>query len=149
MVKHLALIALLGLSACATSEAPSDRGLSDRIAAEVERGERATVDLAALAPFEWTRLYVFPPYTTEETAENALGFPWPYAWSAVEHDDTRTFLVLVNGEEVVAAFDHSRGHGDFAGLSRTSYSPDSARFVVRKQGLLAGGDPHYVLRPAP
>lgn len=149
MGKPLILAALLGLVACADNEPPGDRGIPDRIAAEVSRGTGAVVDLAVLAPFEWTRFCAFGPYTTQEAAEDELGFRWPYTWGNIEHLDDRSYLVFVNGDSVVAAFDYPRGRGDFHWLDSACYERATARFVIVEQGLMTDGAPHLVLRPEP
>ena len=107
------------------------------------------MDLDALASFEWTRFCAFGPYTTEDVAEDELGFRWPYAWSRVEDLDDRNYLVFVNGDEVVAAFDHARNLGDFAGLDPACHARDDARFVVRERGQFGSGAPYYVMHAAP
>ena len=151
-MRTVILFVLLCLSACATDSAPEalpdGDGLSDRIAARVEDG--AEIDLAALAPFEWTRFCAFQPYTTRERAEEALGFSWPSTWdTSIGHDEVANLLVFVNGNAIVAAFDHTRGRGDFAGLDQVCFERADARFVVSTQGRLASGDPHLVLRSVP
>lgn len=151
-MRTVTFLVLFGLSACATDpppEAPWDGdGLSDQIAVRVEEG--ATLDLAALAPFEWMRFCAFHPYTTAERAQKALGFQWPYAWdTSVDHDEVANFLVFVNGNTVVAAFDHTRDRGDFAGLDAECFKRTDARFVVSAQGRLVSGNPHFILRTVP
>jgi len=127
-------------------EPPGDHGLSARIAAEVQRGSGTVVDLHALAPFRWSRFYVFGPYRTQKDAERVLGKPWPYEWGAIEYEDDRSFLVFTDSGHVVAAFDQVNDGGNLMGLFREAgYSPDSARFVVRERERLAGGAPNYEL----
>lgn len=142
---------VVGLAAC-RGAAPGDRGLSDRLAEAAREG--AVVDLAALAPFAWTRACAFAPYTTQAAAETALRFAWPYPWGDIETLDDRAFVVLVDdaqegGGRVVAAFDHPRDRGDLAGQEPACVERDRARFVVVRDGDLADGAPHLVLRPAP
>ena len=143
------VLVLLGLSACtpdaARSGPPDGGGLSDRIAAHVEAGDGAIVDLAALEPSAWTQFCAFPPYTTRTAAEEALGFRWTYQWSGIEHADDRTYLVLVDDGVVVSAFDHPRDRGDFAGSGPACTDRADARFVVRTEGQLGSGEPHHVL----
>ena len=140
------LFLLVGLSACGIVKAPEAPGLSERIAERVAEGDGAVVDLATLAPFGWTRFCAFRPYTTEDVAAEALGFRWPFQWSAVEYMDDRSFLVFLRGGQVVAAFDHTLDRGDFARLGTTCVPRANARFVVSRQGKLTNGQPHYVLR---
>lgn len=94
------------------------------------------LDLDSLASFEWTRFCAFPPYTSQDWAEDSLGFAWRYRWSNVQHLDGITYLVFVDEDAVVAAFDHARGLGDFSYLDRRCYGRQLARFNVREEGLL-------------
>ena len=156
MRPFLVLAALVCLSACRADapggRPPGDGGLSDRIASAVREG--ALVDLEALAPSAWTRVCAFSPYTTQAMAEQVLGFAWPYAWGNIEHLDDFSFVVLVDdrradGEQVVAALEQPRNRGDFAGLDSPCVPRDRARFTVRRDGDLASGAAHLVLRPSP
>ena len=140
---------LFSLGACSLRQAPDGGTLSDQIGEQLKQGDGTTVDLAALAPFAWTRFCAFEPYTTEERAEEALGFNWRYRWSAVEDLDDRNYLVFLDGSEVVAAFDHTLDLGNFAELDSVCYARDEARFTVSEQGRLVGGAPHYVLQAVP
>lgn len=97
------------------------------------------VDFAALAPFEWTRLEVFEPYTTKEIAERRLGFSWPYKWSAVEVLDDRQFLVFLDSTRIVTAFEVRASLAHLVAPAG-SFTPQSARFVIE------GADGAFVLR---
>ena len=67
MLRSLSVfVSLCLLGACVSHAPPGDQGLSDRIAELVQQAPDTTLNLAALAPFHWTRLYIFEPYTTEE-----------------------------------------------------------------------------------
>lgn len=145
-----ALSLLLGVSACVWSPPRDAHRTSEKIAEQVARGDGTTIDLAETAPFEWTRFCAFPPYTTEAVAERTLGFPWTYRWSAVKDLDDRTFLVFVNDETVVAAFDYFSIQGDFNALSEPfCVDRAEARLVVREMGRHTDGSPYLVIGPAP
>jgi hypothetical protein len=139
-VGALLVVALVGVGYFNFRPPPGDQGLSNRIAAEARRGPGTTIDVEKLAPFHWTDLYVFPPYTSEESAERRINKTWRYRWSAVEYRDDRAFLVFLDSGRVVAAFDHFRNRGDFSyyGHSpRISHlSPSEAKFVVKPELVL-------------
>ena len=151
-MSRLILLIVVALTACSpgdSADAPGDHGVSERIAEQVRNGEGTTINLGDLTPFEWTRFYVFSPYTPKERAEGALGFRWPYTWrTSIDHDEVANFLVFVNNGNIVAAFDHSRDKGDFAYLDSVSFPPDSARFVVQQRRDSMAGTPHLVLQLA-
>jgi hypothetical protein len=149
-MQRLILIVLLTVAACGKPQAPvaplDEYDVSRAIALRVEEGEGTTIDLAALAPFDWTRFCAFHPYTTQTMAEEALGFRWPYEWSSVEHLDDRNYLVFLKDEDVVAAFDYPRGEGDFASFRATCVARQDAKFIVAQQGKSGSGKPFLVLR---
>jgi hypothetical protein len=143
---------LLGLSACGLAGPPDGGDLSERLAERVREAPFETVDFAELAPFEWTRFCAFHPYTTEEMAEEELGFDWPYMrWSGEKSNEGTNYLVFVSGETVVAAFDHPNNQGDFAGMEEPCHERDAARFTARTadhpRGHTITGNP--VLIPVP
>jgi hypothetical protein len=131
---------------CGGGNPPDGGRFSDAIAAEVRRGPGTVLDLHALAPFQWTRFFVFGPYRTKNDAERVLGRRWSYNWSAVEFYDDRSFLVFTDSGRVVAAFDQDNDRGNFMALFRSAgYAPDSARFVVRDAGRFSNGSPNLEL----
>ena len=143
------LVVLATLPACGLRQPPGDDGVADRIAAAVKHGDGAMFDMADAAPFEWDRFCAFEPYTTERAAERALGFDWRYAWSDVEVLDDRAYLVFVDGDRVVSAFDYDRGRGDFAGVDPPCVERERAQYVVVDDGTSVAGEPWLQVRRAP
>jgi len=103
---------------CDAGTPPDGQQLSAAIASEVRRGPGTVIDLRALSAFQWSRLFVFGPYSTKADAERVLGFRWPYEWSEVEFYDDRAFLVFTDSGRVVAAFDQENDRGNFMSLFR-------------------------------
>ena len=129
------------------SAACQERRVGDALAAAVQRGAGTSVQMAAVAPFPWTRLYVFPPYSAPDRITGTLGFPWVGATSAINHSDLVSLLVFVHDRRVVASVEHPRAQGDLAALYRPEgYARDSATFVVQQAGRMVGGAPHWALR---
>lgn len=139
-------VLMIILSGCSESAPVGDRSLPNRLERAIQAGEGHSVRFDSLTSFQWGQFCVFPPYTTESIAEEALGFEWEYSWSAVENLDDRVYLVFVDRGEVIAAFEYRRERGDFAFLEQQCYTPEEAHFAVRNEGVLKNGDPHYVLR---
>jgi hypothetical protein len=133
-------------AACAVRTPPGDHGLSDRIADHIHQTPDKPLDFAALAPFHWTRLFIFSPSTSEAAAERRLGFDWPYEWGAIEYQDDRALLVFVDSGRVVAAFEQPNERGNFMSAGRLDgFSRDSARFSVIRQGMLGNDTPNNVV----
>jgi len=122
-------IAVVGLSRCT---ADGDARLGARIAAEVQRGDGTELRMQDLASFEWTRLYIFRPYSMPEEIERELVFTWPEGRLVhMESRDDATLLVFVKGNEVQRHLAHKRGQGDFAELGQPGgYSRADAVFRV-------------------
>jgi hypothetical protein len=138
------IAACLG-AGCAFRDPPGDHGLSDRIADHIRRTPHKILDFETLAPFNWTRLFVFPPYTSEEFAERSLGFDWSYSWGAIEYRDDRSLLVFVDSGRVVSSFEQTNDRGNFMDAGRPEgFARDSARFAVIRQDTLMDGTPNNV-----
>lgn len=102
--------------------------------------------MAAIAPFSWTRLYIFAPYTPPDRITAILGFPSPGASGAINRSDFISLLVFVRDGRVVESIEQPRSQGDFATVHDTAgYARDSAQFVVRRAGRMVGGAPHWTL----
>lgn len=151
MPRALPIVLSAGLiGACVSHAPPGDQGLSDRVAELVQRAPDTTLDFKALAPFHWTGLYIFGPYTTEDAAERVLGFDWPYKWGAIELRDDRAFLVFVDSGRVVATLEQTYDRGNFASAARgRSYARDSATFRLSIKDTLTNGAPNVVARWQP
>jgi len=91
---------------------------------------RTVIDIKALTLFNWDRLYIFTPYTSEEEINNRLGFDWIGA-SGIEYFDTFNLLVFTDGRKVVNSIDQPRNLGDFvANKLKPYYTPQNAKFVL-------------------
>ncbi|WP_412069354.1 hypothetical protein [Rubrivirga sp. IMCC43871] len=115
---------------------PDGGGLADRIADRVQQGDGAVVDLAALAPFEWDRLYIVGPYVSQGVFEAQTGVDWPFwwRWGWIDWLDDRVLLVFADEDEAVAAVELERQDGMMTptvdGARQRSLRPQDARFIV-------------------
>ena len=89
-------------------------------------------DVRRIMPFGWEKFYVFPPYTTVEAIENALGFRWGTAKdTGISERDDITLLVFMIGRSVHEYIEQPRGEGDFSGLKAAhAYTPREAYFEL-------------------
>jgi hypothetical protein len=109
-----------------------DNLLSERFTREVATASTngTDLDLAAIAPFEWARVLVIEPGTSDAEISRALG----YEWTGVLGFETGEKLILLDGDgEVVRFFDY-RGEGRFTGLDEpiAKLARDDAVFRVRR-----------------
>jgi hypothetical protein len=89
------------------------------------------VDLAAVAPFGWDRVYVFRDVTGTDI-QKRLGFDWAGAPPVVPREGEReSLIVFVDGKRVAqsAFFSDAVGHLDCLG-AENGY-PRGTRFVIR------------------
>ena len=106
------------------------------------------MDVGTLAPGEWTRLYVFNPYTHPPEVDSLLGFHW----NEEEQEDLKmrddiNLLVFVDGKRVLKHIAFPRGRGDFCCFERNAaYTRERARFIVVQTGKSSSGRPWYRLR---
>lgn len=146
----LLLLVAVGYAYVETRSPPMGGDTAARIAAETARGEGTIIRVAALTPFSWTELYVFGPYTSEGTAEQLMGIPYRYGWSAVQSREDRHFLVFVDSSRIVAAFDHPYRAGIFnmgQKLTDVRVTAQEASFRVRRDGSFTNGAPVFRLDP--
>lgn len=99
------------------------------------------VDLSATMEFEWEAMYIFGPYTTEETINNMLGHKWQFtSQTSIAENDSITLILFAKAKKVVASMEVPRGVADFAPLSGEIYSSDNACFSVDEKGKVLSGE---------
>jgi len=140
----LVLLMLAGAGACQDLRPyPSDQGTRARLNERVTHDAADVLDFSALAPFAWSRMYVFGSYASRESAERALGFEWKYQWP-LGMQDGEALAVFVDSTRVLAAFVTMRDPVDLVPIARQEgYPRDSARFRVSRHSGTRG--PVYVL----
>lgn len=138
-VRHAGQIAALSLAAVGLSVLywwysgpPIKPEVSSRLAAAVQAGD-TLIELNEVALFDWSDVYIIPPYTTKARAEKAMGVSWPWRWSAIEFRDEFMLLVFLDSGRVVGIVEHPRNPGDFAPVAKIQrYTRSNARFAVRR-----------------
>ena len=109
-----------------------DNLLSERFTREVASASAngTDLDLAQIAPFEWARVLVIEPGTSNAEISRALG----YEWTGVLGFETGEKLILLDGDGKVVRFFDYRGEGAFAGLETpiAELARDEAVFRVRR-----------------
>lgn len=132
MIKKAIFAALLALSACAQK---SDVELSDKIADKVTAASvGSTVHMAAVVEGPWTRLCIFPPYTTPQKVEATLGFKWEEAnATGIDVQEGAVLLVVARGKSVERWVMHPRNRGDFSEIGDAQcYDREHAVFAVER-----------------
>ncbi|MGM9482203.1 hypothetical protein ACS5PN_13525 [Roseateles sp. NT4] len=121
--------ALVASALLLTACTRADPGISDRLSALVDSGA-AAIDMALLGPADWQKVCVLQPYTSNERAEQILGFKWDAASkSSIGTNDGIHLLVFVKGSDVVAYAEHPRSKGDFLKLSPHCLSRSHAHLL--------------------
>jgi hypothetical protein len=109
-----------------------DNLLSERFTREVATASAngTDLDLAQIAPFEWARVLVIEPGTSDAEISRALG----YEWTGVLGFETGEKLILLDGDGKVVRFFDYRGEGRFARLPTpvAELAREDAVFQVRR-----------------
>ena len=106
--------------------------ISEQIAVQFEASKTAPIDLSVVGPASWERVCVLSPYTTNQTAEQVLGFKWDAeSKTSIAGSDGINVLVFVQNQQVVAYTEHPRNKGDFSKLQPRCL-PRSQATVQRK-----------------
>lgn len=142
----IAAIALV-VAACLSGQPPTD--------ATGALGQGGSeIDLAASAPGDWERAYVFGQYETGDTLQNALCFPWSHAEEAAQYtkSDGVYVIVFTRGDSVVswATVNHMMGQGPAVAFDHEPpffVEHPSARF--RAEDAVAGSRLLTAERPLP
>jgi hypothetical protein len=106
--------------------------LAERITQAVVEANQVDgqLDLRGLTPFDWDRVFVYPPGTSNDTISRAVGFEFkgdlPYTVESSE------VFVFTNQGRFVRFADY-RGRGQFEGLRRPvdTFTAGEAVFEVR------------------
>ena len=88
------------------------------------------VDLGKVAPFDWDRVLIVEPGTSDEEISRKLG----YEWTGVLGFETGEKLILLDADGQVARFLDYRGEGRFTGVQTPIAELDrqDAVFTVRR-----------------
>ncbi|MBN1898038.1 MAG: hypothetical protein JW827_04610 [Spirochaetes bacterium] len=92
------------------------------------------IKFETLTDFSWDRVFIFPPYTSDEKISQALGFIWQDAKATgIHYRDDICLLVFIKGNTVIHYTEYPRGQGDFATLKRDRYKKNEAVFLVKEE----------------
>ncbi len=99
----------------------------------------ALVDLPKLAPFSWSRVYVFAGDAQPQEVNRALGFAWPEAPGGTTSPASTALLVFVHGgrtrREVVREMHYDGGDVRMDCLTGHSFGRTDAHFLVATRFL--------------
>ena len=130
-MKKSSLILLLTLMFGCSS---SNSVISEQITAQFDASKTTSIDLSVVGPASWERVCVLSPYTTDQTAEQVLGFKWDAeSKTSIAGSDGINVLVFVQNQQVVAYTEHPRNKGDFSKLQPRCL-PRSQSAVERESG---------------
>ncbi|WP_349568772.1 hypothetical protein [Azotobacter salinestris] len=103
--------------------------ISEQIASQFKASNTAPVDLSIVGPVSWERVCILSPYSTNQAAEQILGFKWDAeSKTSISVDDGINVLIFIEDQRVVGYAEHPRNMGDFSKLQ--------PRCLVRSQARL-------------
>lgn len=95
-----------------------------------------TIDLVSVLGADWDRAIVFGGYHTNQSADAILGFPFDYERAAdSDGTDTGSFVLLADGDEVVAWFNVANGAFLFDCLDGEEWRPEDGPLTVGHDGF--------------
>ena len=110
-------------------------GVSEQLSNIAQARRDTVIDLGEVARFEWTDVYIFPPYTSEAMAEKRMGVAWRGPWGAIKIRDTLSLLVFVDSLRITGVVEHPRTMGDFVTISDVQrFRRSDARFALVRSG---------------
>lgn len=113
MKRTLIFLPLALLFGCTSDISP----ISAQITVQFDASKTAPIDLSVVGPVAWNHVCILPPYTTNKTAEQILGFSWAAETkTSIAGSDGINVLVFVQNQQVVAYAQHPRDKGDFSKL---------------------------------
>jgi len=90
------------------------------------------IDFKQIAPFDWDKMYVFKPYTSDEFINQELGFKWNNSVVGVLLREDTDLLLFVKGKKVIGYVEHLRVNGDFEIEEKAGFLRNEALFEVVK-----------------
>ena len=131
-MKKIFLAILIALTALSCSQ--RDNRIARRISKQIDTRNQ-TLDLSAVAPFEWDAVFFFSPYTPQPMIEQAIGCPWPdYEKSGIGYNEGFSLIQFLNRGDVVAWCMNPRNNGDFATLYSTQSYTKADAFQIEYTG---------------
>ena len=117
MKKVIILFILISFTSCSNNKIANE--ISENIYAQLKQSEWKVIDFSKTVSFQYERVCILGPYTTNESAEQALGFFWDVQKETeISGNDGINLIVFIEKNKVISYVEHSRGKGDFWKLSR-------------------------------
>jgi hypothetical protein len=118
------------------ASAPTSKTVSKAIGQAACR--QATVDLARAVSFDWDEVAILTPYSSQQSADRALGFHWPGYWRYQDALDSEgeDVLVFLKSGQVSRVVVHARVRGDFddRAVAHRHFPRSSATFAAERVG---------------
>lgn len=117
MKKVLILVIAIVLTSCSSNTKEEDK-ISDKIYSQLKQSEWKTIEFSKSVPFQFDKVCLFGPYSTNERTKEALGFYWDIELKTqISGNDGINVIVFVKDNEVISYVKHPRHKGDFWRLS--------------------------------
>jgi hypothetical protein len=117
MKKVIIFFILIFLTSCSNKQEKNE--ISKSIYSQLKQSEWKVIDFSKTVPFQYEKVCILGPYTTNESAEQALGFYWDVQKETeISTNDGINLIVFIKENKVISYVEHSRAKGDFWKLSR-------------------------------
>jgi hypothetical protein len=117
MKKVIIFFILIFLTSCSNKQEENE--ISKSIYSQLKQSEWKIIDFSKTVPFQYEKVCILGPYTTKESAEQALGFYWDVQKETeISTNDGINLIAFIKENKVISYVEHSRAKGDFWKLSR-------------------------------
>jgi len=117
MKKVIIFFILIFLTSCSNKQEENE--ISKSIYSQLKQSEWKVIDFSKTVPFQYEKVCILGPYTTNESAEQALGFYWDVQKETeISTNDAINLIAFIKENKVISYVEHSRAKGDFWKLSR-------------------------------
>jgi hypothetical protein len=117
MKKISIILIVLLITSCTSNKKDLDK-ISDKIYSQLKESQWKTIDFSKTVPFNFDKVCIFGPYSSNKDAEKALGFYWNMELrTLISTHEGINIITFIKNNEVISYIEHPRNKGDFWRLS--------------------------------
>lgn len=123
---------LIILASCSQGTVNHNKELEKSISSAIEVKGVEEIDLSSLTDFDWEKVYIFGPYTTQEMINEKLGVNYKDP-SSIDYRDDINLIVFLDNNKVVQYAEITRKYGDLLIETNDGFiTPSDATLKIKK-----------------
>jgi hypothetical protein len=116
MKKIIIFFIIIFLTSCTGNKEANE--ISKSIYSQLKQSGWKVIDFSKTVPFRFEKVCILGPYTSNESAKQALGFFWDVEKETeISTNDGINLIAFIKENKVISYVEHSRSKGDFWKLS--------------------------------